>query len=460
MKEAGISTAGGAAISVAAGEAAISAAARHAEGQMFPARFTPARAGRIVACEGLLMQMEGLEAPVGALVSVRLPETTVEAEVIGFRGDRLLLMALGPAPIAPGARGWLHAQADRVGVGPALFGRVSGARGEPLDGRGSIRTDAGWPLGGRPLPPLDRAEVTEALPSGVRAIDAFLTLGRGQRVGLMAGSGVGKSVLMQQIVRGARADCVVVALIGERGREITAFLNQLPGPALQRAHVVAVPADAAAPLRVRGVLRAFAIAEWLRAGGRHVLLVVDSLTRVAHARREIALAAGEPPGRRGYPPSALDLLPRLIERAGNDRAGGGAITALLTVLADGDDLISDPVVDTARGVLDGHILLDRAIAARGRFPAIDLGQSLSRTMADCVSPGHLAAAARFRREQGLVEHNRDLVTMGAYSRGQDQALDQALDRSGAMEAFLGQEQQEAAGFDATLAALLSGWGPA
>lgn len=422
--------------------------------------FAPARAGRVVACEGLLLQIEGLEAAVGALVEIELGDglALAEAEVIGFRADRLLLMALGPASIAPGATAWLRGRADRVRVGDALFGRVTGARGEPLDGKGALRTTGHWPLAGRPLPALDRAEVHESLETGVRAIDMFLTLGRGQRVGLIAGSGVGKSVLMQQLARGAEADAVVIALIGERGREIGSFLSQLPASALARSHVVAVPADAAAPLRVRGVFSAFAIAEWLRAQGRHVLLIVDSLTRVAHAQREIGLAAGEPPGRRGYPPSALDLIPRLVERAGNDRAGGGAITALMTVLADGDDLVSDPVVDTARGVLDGHILLDRAIAARGRFPAIDLGQSLSRTMADCVPPPHLAAAARFRRDMVLVEGNRDLVAMGAYARGQDPALDRALDRAAAMEAFLAQGQAERAALADSLSALLNGWG--
>ncbi|MCG2841962.1 FliI/YscN family ATPase [Sandaracinobacter sp. RS1-74] len=422
--------------------------------------FAPSRAGRVVACEGLLMQVEGLEAAVGALVEIELGDglAIAEAEVIGFRADRLLLMALGPAHVAPGAPAWLRGRADRVRVGPALFGRVTGARGEPLDGRGPLRTLDNWPLAGRPLPALDRAEVTQALPTGVRAIDTLLTLGRGQRVGLIAGSGVGKSVLMQQLARGAEADSVVIALVGERGREIGAFLGQLPAAALARAHVVAVPADAAAPLRVRGVLRAFAIAEWLRSEGRHVLLIVDSLTRVAHAQREIGLAAGEPPGRRGYPPSALDLIPRLVERAGNDRAGGGAITALMTVLADGDDLVSDPVVDTARGVLDGHILLDRAIAGRGRFPAIDLSQSLSRTMADCADPAHLAAAARFRRELTLVEGNRDLVAMGAYSRGQDPKLDRALDRADLLESFLAQAQAERFGFADSLSALLAEWG--
>lgn len=438
----------------------LSAAAADLRARLQHPAFPPARAGRIVACEGLLLQAEGLEAAVGARIEIELGDglAPAEAEVIGFRADRLLLMALGPAQVAPGAIAWLRGRADRVCVGDALFGRVSGAQGEPLDGKGPIRTTSHWPLAGRPLPALDRAEVVETLETGVRAIDMFLTLGRGQRVGLMAGSGVGKSVLMQQLARGASSDSVVIALIGERGREIGSFLGQLPAAALARSHVVAVPADAAAPLRIRGVLNAFAIAEWLRAQGQHVLLIVDSLTRVAHAQREIGLAAGEPPGRRGYPPSALDLIPRLVERAGNDRAGGGAITALLTVLADGDDLVSDPVIDTARGVLDGHILLDRGIAGRGRFPAIDLGQSLSRTMADCASPAHLAAAGRFRRDLALAEGNRDLVAMGAYARGQDAMLDRALDGAAVMEAFLAQKQAERIPFEDSLNALLAGWG--
>ncbi len=439
--------------------ASLRAAAGDIRARLASPAFPAARAGRIVACEGLLLQVEGLEAAVGARVEIELGDglALAEAEVIGFRAGRLLLMALGPAPVAPGAAAWLRGRADRVRVGPALFGRISSASGEPLDGKAAWRTTADWPLAGQPLPALDRAEVREPLETGVRAIDTLLTLGRGQRVGLIAGSGVGKSVLIQQLARGARSDAVVIALIGERGREIGSFIAQLSPEALARSHVVAVPADAAAPLRIRGALSAFAIAEWLRAQGQHVLLIVDSLTRIAHAQREIGLAAGEPPGRRGYPPSALDMIPCLVERAGNDRAGGGAITALMTVLADGDDLVSDPVVDTARGVLDGHILLDRSIAGRGRFPAIDLGNSLSRTMADCVPPEHLAAAARFRRDMALVEANRDLVAMGAYARGHDLALDRALDGAAVMESFLAQAQPERHAMADSRAALLAGW---
>lgn len=420
--------------------------------------FQPKLGGRILSCEGLMLGCEGLDAPIGALVDVDSREGPLAAEVVAFRGERLLLMALGRGSVAPGARVWLSDHSDSVGVGPALLGRVSDALGQPVDGLGPLRANASWPLAGKPLPPLDRAEVHIPVPTGVRAIDALLTLGRGQRVGLIAGSGVGKSVLMQQLVQGAEADAVVVGLIGERGREIAGFLADLAPAARARSHIIAVPADQAGPLRVRGAMRAFAIAEWLRSEGRHVLLILDSLTRVAHAQRETGLATGEPPGLRGYPPSALSLIPRLVERAGNDGVGGGAITALFTVLADGDDTVSDPVVDTSRGVLDGHIILDRAIASRGRFPAIDLGLSVSRTMPACVGKPHLAAATSLKRDSALVEANRDLLAMGAYSRGQDSELDRAMDRRHALDSFLSQPRDERSDFEATVETLVAGWG--
>ena len=423
-------------------------------------RATPG--GRVRAAEGLLLTAEGLEAPVGALLMVEAADggPAIPAEVIGFRGGALLLMGLGQGATQPGAAVWLKGLAGNAPAGPAVLGRVTGALGEPIDGLGPLKGAGRWPLAGRPLSPLDRGDVHIVMPTGVRAIDALLTLGRGQRVGLIAGSGVGKSVLMHQLVRGAEADCVVVALVGERGREISGFLAGLGTGERARTHVVAVPADAAAPARVRGCLCALAAAEALRAEGRHVLLLVDSLTRVAQAQREIGLAAGEPAGARGYPPSALSLIPRLVERAGNDSRSGGAITAVMTVLADGDDTIADPVVDTARGVLDGHIVLDRAIAARGRYPAIDLAHSLSRTMDACIPPHHAAAAMAFRRALALAEANQDLVAMGAHVRGANPAVDQALDRRAEMEAFLQQARDECAPFEDTTAALLSGWSQA
>jgi flagellum-specific ATP synthase len=436
---------------------ALQAAAATARAAFTVAAPRARRGGRVQAAEGLQLAVTGLDAPVGAFVTVDAPTGPLPAEVIGFRDGRLLLMALGRGAVEPGSIAWLEGPAADVRVGTALLGRVVDALGTPLDGLGPLRAAQRWPLAGAPLPPLDRAEVRQPMPTGVRAIDALLTFGRGQRVGLVAGSGVGKSVLLQQLVRGASADAVIVALVGERGREISGFLADLDAAALARTHLVAVPADAAPPLRVRGALAAVAAAEWMRSQGRHVLLLLDSLTRVAHAQRELGLAAGEPAGLRGYPASALALIPRLVERCGNDSRSGGAITAVFTVLADGDDTIADPVVDTARGVLDGHIVLDRAIAARGRFPAIDLAHSVSRTMPGCVTPIHLAAAQAFRRDLALAEANQDLVAMGAYSRGQDATLDRALDRRDAMEALLAQPRDTSLPFDQSIAQLDAGW---
>jgi flagellum-specific ATP synthase len=438
----------------------LTAALKAARAGIGPARPAAQPGGRIRTAEGLLLSSDGPDAPVGALLCAEGPAGPVGCEAIGFRNGRLLMMVLDEAPVAPGNPVWLQVPAGDTPAGPALLGRVTGALGEPLDGLGPIRTKGRWPLAGRPLPPLDRADVSQPFPTGVRALDALLTLGRGQRVGLMAGSGVGKSTLLHQLVRGAAADCVVVGLIGERGREIAGFRDTLPPEALSRTHIVAVPADAAAPARLRGCLCAFASAEALRAEGRHVLLLVDSLTRVAHAQREIGLSLGEPAGARGYPPSALALLPRLVERAGNDAASGGAITLIATVLADGDDTVADPVVDTARGVLDGHVILSRAIAARGRFPAIDLGHSLSRTMSACIAPAQRAAAAAFRRDLALAEANQDLVAMGAYAPGHDPLLDRALARRAEMEAFLAQPGGDPLPFDDSVAALVAGWGAA
>lgn len=420
-------------------------------------RPSPQPGGRVRAFDGMLLEAEGLDAPRGGLARVDAAGGSVPAEVVGFRDGRLLLMALAHGPIAPGARILLDEPMDSVPAGPTLLGRVVDALGRPIDGGPAPRART-WPLAGRSIPPLARAEVSEVLPTGVRAIDALLTLGIGQRVGLIAGTGVGKSILLQQIVRGTRSDAVVVALVGERGREISAFLDALAADRRPRTTVVAVPADHAAPLRLRAAMAAMAMAEALRAEGMHVLLLLDSLTRIAQAQREIGLAAGEPPGLRGYPASATAVIPRIVERAGRDARTGGAITAVMTVLAEGDDLLSDPVADAARGVLDGHILLSREVAARGRFPAIDLGHSVSRTMAACVGPDHRRAAAALRRDWALAEANRDLVAMGAHVPGADAALDRALARLPAIEAFLAQDPAETAGFEQSVAALIEGWG--
>ncbi len=421
------------------------------------ARLTAERGGLVRAFDGMLIEAEGLDAPRGALARVHGLDGPFPAEVVGFRDTRLLLMALSHARLAPGAPLMLADPVDSVPAGPATLGRVIDAMGRPIDGGMELRGRP-WPLAGRPVPPLARADVTAPLPTGVRAIDMLLTLGVGQRIGLMAGAGVGKSVLMQQIVRGTAADAIVAALIGERGREISAFLDRLPPDRLARTTVVAVPADEAAPLRIRGAMTALALAEALRAEGLGVLLLMDSLTRIAHAQREIGIAIGEPPGTRGFPASSLALIPRLVERAGIDARSGGAITAIFTVLTEGDDHLADPVADAARGVLDGHVLLSREVAAHGRYPAIDLGHSVSRTMAACVDEDHARAAAALRREWALIEASRDLVAMGAHTPGVDPALDRALAHAQAIEAFLAQAEGETVPFDAARAQLVEGWG--
>lgn len=414
------------------------------------------RGGRVVAFDGSRVEVTGVTALVGS--RARIGTAGQIAEVIGFHHDRAVLLGLTPlAGIAPGAGVVIDDDDGMVGVGAALLGRVIDGLGRPINGGGRIATDWRTPLQVAALRPADRTSVETTLPTGVRCIDALFTLGRGQRVGIMAGTGVGKSVLLGQIARWAQADIVVMALIGERGREITDFVDrELIGEARRRTVTVAVPADDAPLLRVRGAEMAFAIAEHFRGLGQHVLLILDSLSRVVHGARDVAMARGEAIGPRGYPASALGLIARLMERAGGDRRSGGAITAICTVLAEageGDSGGNDPVVDAARGVLDGHLLLSRRLAGRGVFPAIDLAASTSRVMADIVDPAQLVAAARFRRLSGLIDDNRDLVLMGAYVSGSDPELDLALALAPALEAFRTQPRSERSDFAASAAAL-------
>ncbi len=404
----------------------------------------PRRIGRLVAFEGVMMEATGLDQPVGGGVRVIDADGhATRAEVVGFRGNRVLMMALdGDAPHACGARVEPDARTALVAVGAELLGRVIDPLGEPLDGLGPIRALARWPLHGRRTNPLHRGRVTEKFDLGVRAVNALLTAGVGQRIAIMAGSGVGKSVLTGQMIQGAEADVIVVGLVGERSREVTDFLaTKLNGEVRGRSVVVAVPADHAPILRLRAAMRATAIAEWFREQGLKVLLMIDSLTRVAHAQREIGLSLGEPPTMKGYPPSALGLIPRLCERAGADARTGGSITALYTVLADGDDN-DDPVVDTARAIVDGHVVLSRSLAEQGVFPAIDVGRSLSRVMSDIVPPDHASAAANLRRLWSVYEENRDLILMGAYRDGSDATIDAAIARRGEILSFLKQGQHE------------------
>ena len=400
----------------------------------------PRVSGRLSSFDGLLMEAIGLQLPVGTVCRVG---DVVEAEVIGFRNGRTLLMNLGgPAPLLPGAFVRPTGRAHEAEVGAAMLGRVVDGAGKPIDGLGPIRGAAHWPLAGTHQSPLDRGRVREPLDVGVRAINGLLTIGQGQRVGIMAGSGVGKSVLLGMIVRAAQADVVVIGLIGERSREVADFLEtKVAGEARARSVVVAVPANHSPVLRIRGALRTHAIAEGFRAEGKRVLLIMDSLTRVAHAGREIGLALGEPASARGYPPSAIAMLPNLIERAGACVTSGGSITAIYTVLADGDDG-NDPVVDAARSILDGHIVLSRALAERGVYPAIDVGPSVSRVMTDIVPSEHARAARALRRHLATYEENRDLILMGAYRHGADAQIDAAMSSHPAITAFIRQDADE------------------
>lgn len=411
------------------------------------------RGGCVTAADGHIIEAVGISGAIGDRVA--LGSARLTAEIIGFKNGRALLMGLQPlAGIAPGALVLAEPAGGGVAVGAGLLGRVIDGLGQPLDGLGPMAATHMVPAAPSPLPPHARARVTQPLATGVRAIDALLTLGIGQRIGIMAGTGVGKSVLLGQIARWAQADVVVMALIGERSREISDFIDtELRGPARQRTVTIAVPASDAMLCRVRGAQRAFAIAEWFRAQGRQVLLILDSLSRVVHGAREVAMARGEPTGARGYPPSALQLIADLVERAGGDRQSGGAITLVATVLAENDDR-ADPVVDAARGVLDGHVLLSRRLAGRGQFPAIDLVSSASRVIFDVASASHVRAAQRFRRLVALNEENRDLVLMGAYAPGQDAELDLALALQPVLAAFMAQDRQQPAGWQDSLDTLL------
>jgi flagellum-specific ATP synthase len=407
------------------------------------ADFTPAPkvSGRLASFDGLLMEAVGLTLPVGTVCMVGgANDAKVEAEVIGFRNGRTLLMNLGgPAALLPRAPVRPIGAPGEAEVGASLLGRVVDGAGKPIDGLGPIRGAGRWPLAGKLQSPLDRGRVRLPLDVGVRAINGLLTVGQGQRIGIMAGSGVGKSVLLGMIVRAAQADVIVIGLIGERSREVADFLEtKVAGEARKRAVVVAVPANHSPVLRIRGALRATAIAEAFRAEGKQVLLIMDSLTRVAHAGREIGLALGEPASARGYPPSAIAMLPNIIERAGVDVHSGGSITAIYTVLADGDDG-NDPVVDSARSILDGHIVLSRALAEQGVYPAIDIGPSVSRVMTDIVGPEHARAARVLRRHLATYEQNRDLVLMGAYRPGADPEIDAAIACHPAVMEFIRQD---------------------
>jgi flagellum-specific ATP synthase len=419
----------------------------------------PRHVGRLVGHDAGMLEVTGFNRPIGAGASIAASDgTTVRAEVVGFKGSKAILVPLDQdAPLANGARVEPDSAANMVQVGQGLIGRVMDAQGQPLDRKGPIIANGQWPLNGVRGNVLDRGRVLERFDLGVRAVNALLTAGRGQRIAIMAGSGVGKSVLMGQMIQGAEADVVVVGLIGERGREVSDFLETKLKHQMHKSVVVAVPADHPPVLRLRAAARATAIAEYFRAQGKQVLLLIDSLTRCAHAQREIGLSLGEPPAMKGYPPSALAFIPRLCERAGVDSRTGGSITAIYTVLADGDDN-DDPIVDTARAIVDGHFVLSRQLSEQSIFPAIDIGRSLSRVMADIVDDEHLAAAANYRRLWAAYEENRDLILMGAYRPGNDPNIDEAVERRQELLDFLRQSSKSTLDADTSINALVAEFG--
>jgi flagellum-specific ATP synthase len=383
----------------------------------------PPREGYIREIVGQLVEVEGVTAAIGAQLEVTSHDRPLELEVLGFRGTRILAAPLGSmSGVAPGARVRTSPRMATVGVGPSLLGRVTDAFGVPLDGGPppSLRDYA--PLHAPPPAPFARAPIHVALETRVRAIDALLPLGKGQRVGLFAGTGVGKSTLLGMLCRHSAADVMVIGLIGERGREVGDFVRgALGAEGLRRSVVVAATSDAPPLVRVRGALRATAIAEYFRAQGKSVLLVMDSVTRFAMALREASLAAGEPPLTKGYTPTVFAALPALLERAGNAE-GPGSITAIYTVLVEGDDM-NDPIADATRGILDGHIVLSRKLADRGLFPAIDVLRSVSRVANEVTTPEHQKAAAKVRDLLATYTEAADLIQIGAYVNGSDSRID-------------------------------------
>lgn len=405
----------------------------------------PVRYGRVVSCDGGLIEVSGLPSPIGTLCRIETSERDGDctAEVIGFRTGHSMMMALGETVmLQPGARVREIGAPGMVHVDETLLGRAVDGSGRPLDGGPRLNCRNNWPLGGYRVGALERTSVIEPFDCGVRAINALSTMGVGQRMGIMAGSGVGKSVLIDMIANGADADIKVIALIGERAREVSDFVRRhMQAVAAKNTVLVAVPADHAPNLRLRGAQYACAIAEYFRAQGKRVLLILDSLTRVAHAAREIGFLLREPGAARGYPPSALATITRLVERAGNSGTSGGAITGVYTVLADGDDT-ADPVVDTARAIFDGHILLSRELAQQGHYPAIDIPSSLSRVMDGLVDTEHRESGRRFRSLISNYQANRDLVLMGAYQAGTDPTLDLAMAMKPQLDKFLRQAPEE------------------
>ena len=405
----------------------------------------PAVEGVLTRMVGLTLEAVGCQAAIGARCRVLSHGLSpIEVEVVGFEGDKLFLMPNGEIHgLVPKARVIPSDSVYQVPIGEQLLGRVLSGSGTPLDGKGILKVSGGVSLQGIPINPLQREPISEILDVGVRAINALMSVGRGQRLGLFAGSGVGKSVLLGMMTKYTSADIVVVGLIGERGREVKEFVQDILGDqGLRRAVVVAAPADTSPLNRLHGSMLCHSIAEYFRNCGKNVLLLMDSLTRYAQAQREIGLAIGELPATKGYPPSVFARLPQLVERAGNGRRGGGSITAFYTVLAEGDDS-NDPIADASRAILDGHIVLSRQLAEGGHFPAIDIEASISRAMNSIIDKKHQQMVQYFRQLYSTYRKNRDLINVGAYQQGSDSAIDKAILMHPHLMGFLAQDMHQA-----------------
>ena len=406
--------------------------------------------GKVLSYNGQVIEATPLPGIIGSLCSIfARTNEEFQGELVGVGENKVdILPYESNLDIRVGDKVFLTDTQQKVGVGDELLGRVIDGLGNPLDGLGKLKLLDSKSLNGRRINPFERQAITEVLDVGIRNINALLTLGRGQRVGIVAGSGVGKSVLLSMITKSTDADVVVVALIGERGRELASFTKEiLSSHSRDKVVIVAVPADRSPLLRIQGAKRATTIAEYYRERGKNVLLITDSLTRVAHAQRELGLALGEQPTSRGYPPSVISLIPNLIERTGTSTDGSGSITSIYTILADGDDTTTDPVVDTARAILDGHIVLSRDLAQQGIYPAIDVNQSISRLMNNIVSQPQQKNAQTLRKYLSKYNENKDLVLMGGYVQGQDPDLDQALALWPEILKFLHQDETEVCDFE-------------
>lgn len=407
--------------------------------------------GRLTRMVGLTLEAVGLNISVGRQCRVIMSAgNEVEVEVVGFHNQITYLMPVKKiSGVQPGAKVVPIAEHKKISLGDHLIGRVLNGIGQPLDGLAAVNGQQGEQveLEGPIINPLRRSPIREPLDVGIRAINGLLAVGKGQRLGLFAGSGVGKSVLLGMMTRFTKADIVVVGLIGERGREVREFIDDILGEeGLKRAIVVASPADDAPLMRLRAAQLSTRIAEYYRDQGKNVLLLMDSLTRFAQAQREIALAIGEPPATKGYPPSVFSRIPELVERAGNAEEGGGSITAFYTVLTEGDDL-QDPIADAARAILDGHIVLSRDLADQGLYPAIDVEASVSRVMPNIVDDAHLANAQKFKQQLATYRSNKDLITIGAYSQGTDPAIDTAIERFPHLQKFIAQKMRESSAYE-------------